>query len=184
MMISMIFRNRRIGNLERDILQQLSAGDLLYAFLLSGHSTRRMYKLARERAASRYRRKRALDRLITQEFVHKTGGRVHLTNQGRNELESLAAKTKEQLGRRKWDSKWRIVFFDIPEKYAGLRRKVRMVLARAGFVRLQQSVWIFPHECKELVDLLREEPHVAPCVLYGTLEHVETGERLKKIFRL
>lgn len=184
MMISMILSNRRMGNLERDILQQLSAGDLLYGFLLSGHSTRCMYKLARERAASRYRHKRALERLITQEFVRKTGDHVRLTNRGRNELESLATRTKKQLGKKKWDNKWRIVIFDIPEKHAGLRRKVRTVLTRAGFTRLQQSVWIFPHECRELIDLLKEEPRVAPHVLYGTLEHIEMDERLKKIFRL
>lgn len=177
-------QNSRIGNLQRGMLQELSAGDLLYGFLLSGHSTKRMYKLARERAASRYRRKRALEKLIAQRLVHKTGERIFLTAQGRYAMEPLAAATKKKLGQTAWDGKWRVVTFDIPEKHAGLRRTVRNMLLRAGFIRLQHSVWIFPHECEELIRLIQEETRLAPCVLYGVLERIETSGRLKKFFRL
>ena len=33
-----------------------------------------------------------------------------------------------------WDRKWRIVIFDIPERYRELRDRVRYVLKKAGFV--------------------------------------------------
>ena len=65
-----------------------------------------------------------------------------------------------------WDHKWRLVVFDIPEKYATLRDKVRTILKRSGFVKLQQSVWVFPH------------------ILYGVLDRIEGEESLRKIFHL
>ena len=92
--------------------------------------------------------------------------------------------TRILLGSGGWDKKWRVVAFDIPERYSELRDKIRYVLKRSGFVRLQQSVWVFPYECKELVGIIKESSGLSKYVLYGVLEYVEDETRLKKIFGL
>lgn len=40
----------------------------------------------------------------------------------------------------RWDGKWRLVIFDIPEKKAAARRALRNRLRELGFVQLQRSV--------------------------------------------
>ncbi|OGG52995.1 CRISPR-associated endonuclease Cas2 [Candidatus Kaiserbacteria bacterium RIFCSPLOWO2_12_FULL_53_8] len=178
------YRRRQLGPLERDILEDLTLGDVMYAFLLSARSTRLFYKLARERAAYRYRRKRAIERLIGLEYIQEYGERLSITSGGCNALEQVVGKTFELLRTAAWDRKWRIVVYDIPEKYSVLRDKIRAILKRAGFMKLQNSVWIFPHECKELVQLIKQEPKLAKYILYGRLDRIEGENDLKKLFQI
>lgn len=177
-------RRRQLGLLERDILNELTFGDFLYSFLLSARSTKRFYKLASERATQRYRRKLAIERLRELEFIEDCGGKLSITSAGRSALGTVIATNRKLLGTRPWDHKWRIATFDIPEKYASLRHKVIGVLKKAGFVKLQHSIWIFPHECEELVQLIKNESKLSEFILYGVLEKIEDEGRLKKLFKL
>lgn len=177
-------RKRRLGAVERDILNELTFGDFLYSFLLSARSTKLFYKLASERATQRYRRKLAIERLKEMEFIEERGEKLSITGTGRSALGMAIAANRKLLGQRPWDHKWRIATFDIPEKYASLRKKVRGVLKTAGFVKLQHSIWIFPHDCEDLVQLIKEESKLTEFILYGVFEKIEGDDRLKKLFRL
>jgi len=42
----------------------------------------------------------------------------------------------------KWDGRWRIVIFDIPEQRRVIRNLLRRNLKKWGFTHLQKSVWI------------------------------------------
>ncbi len=57
---------------------------------------------------------------------------------------------------KKWDKKWRIVIFDIPNSSAVVRNVFRRKLKEFGFYLLQRSVWIYPFECREEINFLRE----------------------------
>ncbi|MDO8521814.1 MAG: hypothetical protein Q7S08_00815 [bacterium] len=177
-------RARQLGPIEREVLNELSFGDLIYGFLLSARSTRRFYKLARERANYRYRRKLAVERLVELDYIRERGERLNITAAGQSALGQVIGKTLELLKTKKWDGKWRIAVFDIPEVYAPLRNRVRTILKRAGFVKLQHSIWIFPHECEELVRLIKEESRLSQYILYGVLDRIEDENRLKKLFHL
>ena len=152
---------RRLGRIERDILSELTAGDMLYAFLLSGRSSKQFFRLARERANERYRRKLAIERLIDLDYIQREDERLAISESGRNVLGESIDKTLRLLSTKKWDGKWRIAAFDIPEQYASLRDRVRGLLKQAGFERLQNSVWVFPHECGELVHLIKDESRLS-----------------------
>ncbi len=177
-------RRHGLGAIERDIMQQLSLGDFLYAFLLSGRSSRAFYRLARERAAYRFRRKRAIKHLTVLGYVRERGDHLAITEKGRAALGETIRATRQLLGKRSWDGKWRIVSFDIPERFAVMRDRVRSILKRAGFVQLHRSVWIFPHECEELIKLIKDESSLSAYILYGVLERIENGAKLRKIFRV
>lgn len=56
----------------------------------------------------------------------------------------------------RWDGKWRIVIFDIPEKKKAAREALRRRLRELGFYQLQRSVWIFPYECGNEIDFITE----------------------------
>ncbi len=59
-----------------------------------------------------------------------------LTKSGKKELE-LRRLLKDE----KWDGKWRIVIFDIPEKMRGVRKVFRSKLKEWEFEQWQKSVW-------------------------------------------
>ncbi len=58
-------------------------------------------------------------------------------------------------GGKKWDGKWRIIFFDLTNEKTRERDAIRLMLKRCGFVFLQKSVWIYPHDCSSEIDFLR-----------------------------
>lgn len=43
-----------------------------------------------------------------------------------------------------WDKRWRVVVFDIPERYRGLRAILRRFLVSCGFAGMQRSLWLAP----------------------------------------
>lgn len=57
---------------------------------------------------------------------------------------------------KKWDRKYRIVIFDIPNASNFIRNVFRRKLKEFGFYPLQKSVWVYPFPCKEEVRFLRE----------------------------
>lgn len=180
----MTSRGGPIGHTQREILEELTAGDILYGFLLSARSTKRMYKHAHERAAARHRRKKALENLVDRGYIRQHNERLSITTRGRNKLAEAAGSLSARHAKTVWDGKWRVAAFDIPEKYAPLRRTVRTILKRAGFVLLQQSIWVYPHECAELVHLIRTETSLSGYILYGVLAYIEDDTRLRRHFRL
>ena len=57
---------------------------------------------------------------------------------------------------KKWDRKWRILIFDIEEKYRSKREALRGKLKELGLYQLQKSVWVCPYHFQEEVDVLRD----------------------------
>lgn len=81
---------------------------------------------------------------------------IALTSEGRKKagkylIDDLVIKKS-----RKWDKKYRIVIFDIPNITRIKRDVLRGKLKELGFFRLQQSVWVHAFDCKKEVELLRK----------------------------
>ena len=90
--------------------------------------------------------RRSCERLVRQGLLKRENKKLRLTQKGEQTLRMLSLK--EQLHRkpRRWDGKWRVLIFDIPEYRANLRHKIRDTLRTIGFVRLQNSVWVYPYD--------------------------------------
>lgn len=83
-----------------------------------------------------------------------------------------------------WDCKWRLVAFDIPEELKEKRDALRFVLKRAGFVKMQQSIWVHPLDCSELSNLLKRDRQLAKRVMYMVVEKMSDERSLLRHFRL
>ena len=57
---------------------------------------------------------------------------------------------------KKWDGNWRIVLFDIPEKYKKSRDALSRILKNMGFYKFQKSVFVHPFECGNEIDFIVE----------------------------
>lgn len=74
----------------------------------------------------------------------------------------------------KWDKKWRVVVFDIPEEKKSFRELIRLKLKNLGFFQLQKSVWVYPYECKEIIDSLKFVYSLNAYIQYMVVETIET----------
>jgi CRISPR/Cas system-associated endoribonuclease Cas2 len=83
-----------------------------------------------------------------------------------------------------WDKKWRIVIFDIPEKYRKARNAIRGHLDRMGFYKLQKSVFVFPYECEDEIDFIVEYYNIRKFVRLVSVDKIDNELHLKNIFKL
>ena len=104
---------------------------------------------------------RQLQRLEREQFLERqTGGpgdRLHrLTPAGC--LHALGGRDPAAQWKRRWDGRWRLVLFDVPESRRVARDKLRDYLHRRKFGYLQNSVWITPDDVSEERSLLAGGP--------------------------
>jgi DNA-binding PadR family transcriptional regulator len=108
---------------------------------------------------------------------------VRLTEKGQRELLRYQLKEK-RLKKWRWDGKWRLLIFDIEEKRRFARDRARSDMLSFGFVRLQDSVWVYPYECEKVVELLKAQYRIGKEMLYIVTENFEGAEALKKKFSI
>jgi DNA-binding PadR family transcriptional regulator len=126
-------------------------------------------------------------RLKRQGFItfekNEDGTFMRLTSKGENEL--LRYKIKEKLlTKKKWDKCWRVVAFDIKEYKKETRDGIRRELQNFGFIKLQNSVWVFPYDCEDVIAMLKAEFEIGKEVLYIVAKRIEGDESLRKYFGL
>ncbi|MDO8617774.1 MAG: CRISPR-associated endonuclease Cas2 [Candidatus Uhrbacteria bacterium] len=112
------------------------------------------------------------------------GYRIDLTSRGRAELQAYELGQKAIQIPKRWDQKWRVLVFDIPETRRHVREKLRHVLKTWGFYRLQDSVWVHPYECSTVLELLRTKYGIRHEALYLLVEHLDQDHWLRKHFYL
>ena len=126
----------------------------------------------------------------------KKKGLIELRREGNDVAISLTKEGRKRAGKyqiddlfierpKKWDGKWRVVAFDIPAVSNLIRNIFRRKLKELGFYRLQQSIWVFPFECKEEIRFLREflgaTPEQIRCIEAAA---IEDDAPLRKYFKL
>lgn len=75
----------------------------------------------------------------------------------------------------RWDGKWRIVIYDIPQKHNANRDRFRRKLIKLGLIKVQDSVYIYPFECTEEIMLLTTRLLISKYVLI-TISEIIQGE--------
>jgi len=83
-----------------------------------------------------------------------------------------------------WDRKWRLVLFDIPERFKKEREALRFHLKRLGLHQFQKSAFVVPFECKDALDFIIEFYNLRPHVRYLVVNTLDNELHLKSIFRL
>lgn len=147
-----------------------------------------------ERGASeRKRRKRKLYDLIRllkkqsllEEYREGNEKFYRLTTRGtfeacRGRLMAECARQK----RARWDGKWRMVLFDVPESKRRFRDYLRSLLKQLGFLQWQRSVWVSPYaygsEFREHLKLLE----LLPFVEVFEVARIPGEERFLKKFKV
>jgi len=53
-----------------------------------------------------------------------------------------------------------------------------------GFLRIQDSSWLYPYDCEEFMALLKADLHIGKDVLYAVVEEIENDKWIRKHFNL
>ncbi len=126
----------------------------------------------------------ALSRLIDKKYIEiSKKGKLFLTKEGEKKLYMIEHGIYP-LPKTKWDRKWRVVIFDVSEKRKGSREKLRLLLRQVGFVRLQDSVWVYPYDVEDVVNLIKTGNFLEKEVLYMTVQNTGKDIELQSHFKL
>lgn len=113
------------------------------------------------------KRKRDEEKKLYNAFYYlKRNGLIDFEYRGKQLYISLTPEGKKKVGRyqiddleikkpSKWDKKWRVLIFDIEDKYKMKREALRGKLKELGLYQLQKSVWVCPYDFYREIFILR-----------------------------
>ncbi len=171
--------------LQRTILRVAASVENLTTEMFCG-SIYKMYKLIdrHEQERKYHSILSARARLIKNGLLMKKGAFVELTAKGKKTLREWEYADYKVPRPEKWDGKWRILIFDIPERRRHLRDMLRNTLRAIGFKRLQDSVWVYPYDCEDFITLLKADFKIGKDLLYIIGEAVENDRVLRDYFEV
>lgn len=124
------------------------------------------------------------ERLITIVPAPNGKTKVLLTEAGKKRVLEYQLEEMRIPKMNRWDHVWRLVMFDIPERYKKARGALREKIREFGFYQLQKSVWVHPYQCRNEIDFITEIFEVSPYVRIAEATHIDGESFLKQHFEL
>jgi hypothetical protein len=124
------------------------------------------------------------DRLVSYEEMPDGTTKIVLSEKGKHKAIQCDFDTMEIKIPSRWDKKWRIVIFDVPEYKKLVRDSLRRKLQQLGFVEYQHSAFIFPFPCRDEIDFVVEFFEAREFVRYGEVINFTNDDELKLRFNL
>ncbi|MDP3726347.1 MAG: hypothetical protein Q8R36_04085 [bacterium] len=117
---------------------------------------------------------------------HKDGKKhITITPVGRQKANIYALRKLVVKKPQKWDTKWRIVIFDISSEKTSVRNALRNTLKHLEFYQLQKSVWISPYQCVEEIQFIRNFFDLTDTEIRIIIStDIGDDQEIKKFFRL
>lgn len=119
--------------------------------------------------------------------LERKGDEVYVTVKDKNNLQILKYSLREVLNlkkKKKWQGKWFLVVFDVPEEERIKRNYLRKFLKEIGFYPYNQSVYVFPYECEKEISLIKKIVEGGTYINYIIVERLERESQLKTYFGL
>jgi len=96
---------------------------------------------------------------------------IVLTKKGTEKV--LKAKLKIKTKQKRFDGKWQMIIFDIPEEKRYLRDLLRDNLRLLKYKILQQSIWVCPYDVFKETEILLRKYSIDPYVRLFLIEEIE-----------
>ncbi|MGZ6004888.1 MAG: hypothetical protein ACXWLH_01930 [Candidatus Saccharimonadales bacterium] len=182
-------RREMTGAIVDNLLRFAVGGGLLATILIAPNAVQIFDKPARKylNSLDKRARQRELSRILTymksREFIaenYQHGLTVTKKGLRRIERRNFDNLTIEQPT--KWDNTWRLVLFDIPQKYKHSRDALSLKIRELGFKPLQKSAWVHPFPCRDEITLVCQTYKIERFVSYLEISHIDNESALKKKF--
>lgn len=166
----------------KDVLKIIGIGGIIVSSVLFPGLPYTLTQIVKPwKNANRSNLGQIIKRLERQDLISIKGNnnqtKILITEKGKQRLlqynyENLELKDK------KMDGKWKVVIFDIPENKKRNRDAFRKKLIELGFIRLQDSVFASPYNCKNEIDFLCHFLLISDFVTLFVVDKVDRGEKL------
>ncbi len=178
-------KRKRKQDLQKAILGIVSTTAVLTTALVAPNVLKEFEKLGILGPRRKEGINRARNRLLKSGLLEKDRrGYLIITNAGQNKLAEQKLSHYRIDKPKRWDGRWRVITFDIPERRKRTRDQIRQTLSHIGFVRLQDSVWVYPYNCEDLIALLKADMGIGKDMLYLIVDSIEGDTGLRKHFGL
>lgn len=179
---------RRKGYIQDAVLATVALAGLC-AWIMVAPNTLQLLRFVKNIHRFNNQAKTAIGRLAQKGLIRFTSKGnikyVEITEKGRlvfaleREKAALRARSKK-----KWDKRYRMIIFDIPERRRAVRDQLRHTMRACGFLRIQDSVWVSPYDCEDLIILVKADLRIGKDVLYTIVEKIENDKWIKEHFGL
>jgi len=182
----------RRGELAEDILKNLAVEAVMFGrFMIESRAFNPTNSpMKKMNARERERLKRAL-------FGLEKNGLVKISGTGDEKFITITEKGKEKIVEydfydleiakpKKWDGRWRVVIFDIPEVNKNKRHQLWWKFKDVGFYLLQKSTYVFPYDCRAEIEMIKDFWGDQGEIIYfvGQIFDQKKEAELKKFFKL
>lgn len=133
----------------------------------------------RFRKSLTYLRSRGYVRILSED---PDGMKIEITQAGKRVIKHVDIAELTLQKPATWDQKWRVIVFDIPNWKSKNRDAFREKIKMLGFRLVQKSVWVYPHECREQIMILRKFYDIEKYVTYLEATHTEDEDAWLLIF--
>ncbi|MES2087469.1 MAG: hypothetical protein V4467_00595 [Patescibacteria group bacterium] len=179
-------KRARKHQLQEIILQTVASAGILAIALLAPNVLQSLKKLgiiksARQLEIIHNSRKRLVEKGLLFYDAH---GFLKLSPKGQSILRHFELHNFRIMKPKRWDKKWRVVIFDIREGNRKTRDLLRKTLSNIGFIKLQQSVWVYPYDCEDFITMLKADFKIGKAVLYMIVDSIENDTEIRKNFGL
>lgn len=176
------------NELARDILK-IAAGIALVGTVLVLPGTAALHRFYK---AKEYREKKrvyqALEQLRSKKYISIFGTDndkiFKITSLGLKKLIEFDYDNISIPKPRKWDKKWRIVIFDIPEKKQKVRKEVSFKLKDIGFLPLQKSTFLYPYDCEKEIAMIKKHWGLGKEVSFIVADYIDEQKKFAREFEV
>ncbi len=128
--------------------------------------------------------RRSFNDLVNKNIIFLSGEKIKLSKRGTELYKKYQIEDIKIKKSKKWNGIWHLVSYDIPEKYKKNRDYFRFVIQKLGFRKIQNSLWVFPWECKEEISIICQNIGVHPFVVYMNTKEIPNQNKYKTYFNL
>jgi len=176
------------GELAKEILKGLAVGGLIVASFALPNLPQVFSFFGIKSAKDRYRLKRTIQLLEKQKLIeiYEKGDEqvMEITEKGKKRILKYKFDELTITRPKKWDGLWRVIAFDIPQKYKRARDAFSFKLKEMEFYHLQKSIYVCPFECRDEVDFIGEIFDVRKYINYFVAKEIDEEEKIKKYYDL
>ena len=171
----------RLSEKQKDILKAIGSCLILASALIAPNI---IQILKPKNAKVKYQYKKLIQKLHNNKVIYLFGERIELTKKGQELIKKIQVEEIQIKTPRKWNRVWHLVCYDIPENKKRERDYFRGTLMRLGFKIIQDSLWVFPYDCKEEIAVISQTLGISPFVAYLNTDYLPQQDKLMKYFNL
>lgn len=177
---------RKINVVTKKILYYLllSGGVIAISILVPKLPYEILKTYLKNKKFNKYRFNRDISRLTQNGDIRVSDNKIKITKKGKTRVLEYQLDEMTIKKQAKWDKKWRLVVFDIPDFYRKASNTLRRKLRDMGFEQYQKSLFIHPYPCQGEIDFIKEIFEVGPYVKMIIAEQIDGEERFLRKFDL